>query len=837
MKRVFIILLLAFGLANGASAQRNLSIGTRILLNDVQKLEKQGHKLSLNDTAFINRHALLVKDNAVYANCFLLLGEDFDKAAFEKLGCRINTLTGKIATAIIPIDCLMPASEIGGIRKIEVGTKVEPVLDSARSATSVNEVNEGSNGLLQAYKGDGVVVGVIDIGFEYGHATFWNEDHTQYRVKRVWNQRYDYGTPPSGFNYGHELNTQSAILNAQHDGTNHYHGTHVAGIAGGSGGEANAIYRGVAPNSDLVFVVTAQTRPSFIDAINYIKDYAASVGKPCVINISFGGHSEAHDGTSFFEQACDQLVGAGTLVTISAGNAGADPIYASKTAVGVDTMSVACLLDQSSSSYDYAYANIWGEVGNPFAVALYLYDTITHTYVDSTNYASTSSNDSFYDYLYYGGTSYDITLYTDAADQGNNRPAAAAVIENANSSSGRYYPVIKVRTTATNGTTTQMWGLYDLSFASNIHSSMTNGSTSSTINSLATGYNSISVGAFTSRKSWTALNGSPHSYSSAVVGDIASFSSKGPSADGRIKPTIAAPGHAIVSSYSRFSSEAYYSPTSIMAVYSQTIGGTPYYYGVMSGTSMSSPFAAGVIALWLQQKPDLTPQQVINLLQNTATIDQYTTSPIPNNVWGYGKINALSSMLQLEAGIEPTFGEVTTDSIVEQDNGLMIYATIVNHGDPIAAEVGFDFTSSNSTHTTYPVAFTETTIQYSYLFTDLENAAVHSFKAYILNDNGSINYGNTLTYATDGLIDVNDKAIAVNLYPNPSSKDVVLELSGLKSEANLFLIDMQGRQTLLQTLKPNQQKATIDLRNHPSAMYYIKIQSKEAVIMKKLIKN
>ncbi len=84
---------------------------------------------------------------------------------------------------------------------------------------------------------------------------------------------------------------------------------------------------------------------------------------------------------------------------------------------------------------------------------------------------------------------------------------------------------------------------------------------------------------------------------------VASFSSRGPTLDGRVKPDVCFPGVNIVSARA-----------------AGTSMGTPVndYYTRASGTSMATPHATGSCALLLQAKPGLSPQQVKDLLMNTA---------------------------------------------------------------------------------------------------------------------------------------------------------------------------------------------------------------------------
>lgn len=100
-------------------------------------------------------------------------------------------------------------------------------------------------------------------------------------------------------------------------------------------------------------------------------------------------------------------------------------------------------------------------------------------------------------------------------------------------------------------------------------------------------------------------------------GAVASFSSTGPTFDGRIKPELAAYG---VSGFG-------------------AIAGTTTSYGTASGTSISSPIAAGVAALLLSAHPHLDNTQIRSILLETSS-----NSQSPNNQIGYGIISARKSI-------------------------------------------------------------------------------------------------------------------------------------------------------------------------------------------------
>jgi subtilisin family serine protease len=97
----------------------------------------------------------------------------------------------------------------------------------------------------------------------------------------------------------------------------------------------------------------------------------------------------------------------------------------------------------------------------------------------------------------------------------------------------------------------------------------------------------------------------------------ASFSSVGPSADGRIKPDVAAQGVAVKVARPFTTSS----------------------YGTANGTSFSCPLVAGVAALVLQAHPTYTPYQVASVLRNTAS-----QAAAPDNATGWGIVNALAAI-------------------------------------------------------------------------------------------------------------------------------------------------------------------------------------------------
>jgi serine protease AprX len=108
--------------------------------------------------------------------------------------------------------------------------------------------------------------------------------------------------------------------------------------------------------------------------------------------------------------------------------------------------------------------------------------------------------------------------------------------------------------------------------------------------------------------------------------NIASFSSRGPTMDGRVKPDVVAPGVNIISLRA---------PSSYL---DKQMGGSGS-YTTMSGTSMATPICAGVVALILEGNPSLTPNQVKEILLQTAQ-----DRGLDPNTQGEGYINAQAAV-------------------------------------------------------------------------------------------------------------------------------------------------------------------------------------------------
>lgn len=129
--------------------------------------------------------------------------------------------------------------------------------------------------------------------------------------------------------------------------------------------------------------------------------------------------------------------------------------------------------------------------------------------------------------------------------------------------------------------------------------------------------------------------------------DVASFSSRGPvvaDGSGRRKPDICAPGQGIRS----------------------TVPGGAYAYS--SGTSMAGPHVAGLVALLISANPELAGnvdliEQIIEEtavpLRSSQVCGGTDGSVIPNNIYGYGRIDAYAAYVQAMELATPAIADFT----------------------------------------------------------------------------------------------------------------------------------------------------------------------------------
>jgi Subtilisin-like serine proteases len=625
MKRTVLFLLTTvFSLALFA---QNVGLGMREYLRTNQK-----------KTSFYvpQNYSLREIDGNQYLSTIIEANEHFDPLAFESLGCKIGAKVGNIYTLYIPQSKVSQVLAQIGIKEIETARKVsKPFMDKAANDVNADLVWQGDS-LPQGYSGNGVIIGVTDWGFDYTNPMFYDTTYTNYRVLAAWDQFRKGGTHPQGYLYGAEFVGRDSLLIAKCDTSNiygyGYHATHVSSIAAGSG--AGTKYKGIAQEANLLMCTFLVDESGIIDAYAWMRDKARAAGKRLVINGSWGlYHWGVLDGTSLLDRVIDSLSYQDSIVFVSsAGNCGAYNFHLKAHFDSADTVSSALQFDVDRNVDNYWGQNISmvGDSISGFSSRLEFYNPDL-TLADSTPWVSTFNNDIIGDSMLVLNGDTIIYRVTSSTSYGlSGRPSQAWSVRETKYTTSNHYVMLSIAgqngnvhcwNVAALTTGVGNWGLDFMKYRqTDIGGDHLYGIGEPTIaNSM------ISVAAYTSRKR-----------NSYTGGSIANFSSYGPRIDGQQKPDIAAPGVSVTTTVSSFAPDYASSTTYI------DYGGRHYPLAALSGTSMSSPVVSGIVALMLQANPNLTPGQVKDIIHSTAREDEFTSSQLPNTLWGYGKIDALA---------------------------------------------------------------------------------------------------------------------------------------------------------------------------------------------------
>lgn len=592
-----------------------------------------------------NPHLKTMNSSNKLIHCYIYFSSTEALSEIEDMGADINNIVDNIATISIPLSLIDDIRSINGIERVEAATPIFTTLNKVREHSAIDDVHSGID-LPSPYTGKGVVVGIIDLGIQFDHINFY-DTNGNLRIKRAWLQNDSLGTPPAGFSYGSEYSSQQEIEGLKYDDNNGTHGIHVTGIA--TGGYKGCKFYGSATESDIVFVSFRDNISSISDAISYIYEYAREENKPAVINISIGSFFGPRDGNSSFDTIADQLQGNGYLLVGAAGNDGDKNNHTSKT-ISLANDSFKFFMPCSYNLYNYTsqnidYVEIYGSENCEMSISLSLYNKSTDTFISKSQYISTSQN-SYTPFYLNSGIIGLIEVYTETIPP-LNKPHI--IISKALSSVSKDYAIgIEIKSSQNN--TIHAWSYMD-SFVSFDKEGYSVGDNNYSVNEVGgTGKKIISVGSYVNDEMF-----------GGTVGQISSISSRGPTVDDRNKPDITAPGEGVISSYSNspnISESSYYKPYLDKGT-NFTINGETYYYGAMSGTSMSAPIVTGILAMWLQARPTLSPEEVKDILSESSKSDEFTGDlSKTSNIWGYGKIDAwqgLKKCLQLNSidGVEP----------------------------------------------------------------------------------------------------------------------------------------------------------------------------------------
>lgn len=643
MRRKVLITLLFFGMAQVlATDYRKLSGYVRQVISESQyDIDSPNLSRSEQQQKHANRRL----------TAFVKIDVSETDDVLQEYGCRLYAQKGDIAIVSIPMSRLALLSEHPAVKRIEASPMASLTMDTTTTVVNILPVYTATDE-HPAFTGDGVVVGLMDVGFDLTHPNFYDASMTHYRIGAFWDQ-LSKDTVDSPFPVGRDYIGYEAVRAHEHshDGLIQTHGTHTLGIAAGSGYDSP--YRGVAYGSDICLVSNAVSDDiELIDSIDYDKyttavdalgfkyifDYADRQGKPCVVSFSEGYPPYFDEDDSLFAEFLDSLIGPGHIVVVSAGNENVSRTYMSKPK-GTEVAGSFLNVFKTSASYRiksdgqilihlYVYNKESGTVEEELTISsddsrldTLLVDTIAfgsnNCQINASRYTSTLDTDSMY------------LLRMDADTTLTVRPIAL-VIEGKESN-------------------VEVFGTSYYAFKKNAIDSRWNAGEYGR-NILAPGCFPavICVGSTSHRLGFTNYEGQYIDRSSGEeVGMRSYFSSTGPTVSGLTKPNVMAPGNNVISSYSSFYLENNPEAKDINSdVVHFDYDGRTYAWNANTGTSMAAPVVAGIIALWLQANPRLSTQDVMKVFSRTCRHPEEELT-YPNNEYGYGEIDAYRGLLDI----------------------------------------------------------------------------------------------------------------------------------------------------------------------------------------------
>ena len=622
------------------------------------------------------------------------------------MGAEVKAAMGHMLMVAATAEQLPEIARLEGVLNIAKGTKPLLKLDKSRQVTHADEVQNGTGEQLpQAYNGDGVIIGVIDAGFDFTHPVF-KDDKGNLRIKAAYmsGMTYTEGRGKKAVVDGKELegtlfDTSEMILDTtQLKQTNTFHGTHVAGCAAASPvanvkGIADGNLAGIAPKAELILSETyadeqqnkkyegGTTDPevlNVINAMNYMEDYAKKAGKPLLVTMSMNTAVGPHDGTSAESLAYKYFCDRGNIMTIATGNEGGDNCHVHKTIDANHPLKVLFSRSNEYSVINYLLTN------KPAKIRIFLYDIAKKTEVATTN---------TYDLV--NGISSKAAISKDGEDAEKDELSKDLLkLMKDGDGKSRYYNsggALAVKngigetqdpkggTRHLTTTTIQSIGLMissDIRLGIEITANESieqrawinsnsgggefenvegfdKGSADVSVGDLCTTGVPISVG------SWTANNlvvdepgGKPEADKKETVGDISKYTSYGVDYAGHQHPFVLTPGNCIYSASNSFLSDEFNDVIAKQDFLNQFKGQTTprsYRWVRANGTSMATPIAAGIIALWLQAAHDkgitLTIDKVKDIIKESTETDEFTQKAGIRA--GYGKLNAYKGLLKV----------------------------------------------------------------------------------------------------------------------------------------------------------------------------------------------
>lgn len=498
--------------------------------------------------------------------------------------------------------------------------------DIARETLSVDKAHEGlrQGDEIIPFTGKGVVLGVIDCGIDPRHIAFRDYETGKSRVALYVTTESSVESESGSLTYKVLRPADGEkVLYKDVDKGGNGHGTHTTGTAGGSyyGNQ----YYGMAPEATLVLTSIGEALydDEILFGIKTALDYGREHDMPCVTSLSLGSTAGMHDGSSpLTEMLAEELSSQGQIVCFAAGNDGDHAAWISRDFSENPTPLASAYIRGGMGTSAKAVSSMFTSMGEDWQIGFSLVE-IGPEYREVWRSDMFEVSDMDYSPIQFLSQLPELAanLEQDAFIEltkmnGFNGLCGIAVSASLPWTKGdAHYTLGVILNSPHGGRIDGYTSFTPAGFANFGIKGYTSGSPDESISDHCTSPYVISVGAFNARYSYE-LDGKEQLLdpgNDGEYGKAALYSSYGSKPD--ILPHTMASGTNVISAMAPMSS---YVPISSV----EETPGVSWKWGVSTGTSMSTPAMAGMIALWLQADPKLNREQVLELLQRTGDINK-----------------------------------------------------------------------------------------------------------------------------------------------------------------------------------------------------------------------
>lgn len=544
---------------------------------------------------------------------------------------------------------------IPGVKSVKEAVKYYPIMNNATKLTKAVEVWQELN-----YKGEGLVVSIIDTGIDVGHKDMKLTDPLKAKIKNIKKGEHTKFTDKVPYGYNFADNNDDVKPG---EGTSQ-HGMHVAGIvaANGDGVDKFNSVKGVAPEAQLLAMKVFSNNPElpgcFDDDIIAAIDDSVKHGAD-IINMSLGTSAGFQDANNPVSVAIKNATDKGVVVVVAAGN---DATSTNTTDGGspnneFEINDSAMIASPATAEDSLAVASSENAVGINKNISINIDGKAEDfVYYPSENDPSELLKDPEYTiincgtgtememYSVYGVLSGNIALikYTGESTSSSIRKSAReygakGVIIYSNDGDEELHPMFEDKT------------LIPAAWIKNS--------------------DGVKIAAAVSGQAKVTFTGTKSEGPSPTSGQMSSFTSFGPTPNLELKPEISAPGGSI---YSTVNDDK---------------------YANMSGTSMAAPHIAGASALVMQGlKKNMSKLSGRELVEFTKkTLANTSKVQIDNEFGGgvpYSPRRQGAGLADIQAAINNTVlltseSNKSTVSVKEVGNNFSFKLKVKNHGDQV----------------------------------------------------------------------------------------------------------------------------------------------------------